>query len=322
MGYFRYTKSEEDLKSQYRQLLIRYDYKSGKNKRVIDAITKEYEQMVKQARYDNGYRTFGQKIKEEFTEAINENKRVQEQEASRKRALANKPYTQQDLQRLMLEQKNYLRKMIPIAIKEDYDYKTLKAIIISADREKEIYDSCMNIITSMGNYESQEIFDMKEKMEYCVFSLAGKDEDKSELLLKKVEDQLGVYAQQVFEQCEPAVDPIKELEIKRMVREKIWAKKERSISLKILEIMLSIPGFLIIFFPLAIMAEDKEFELSIILVATGIGLFWIWITHLAMKGTKLRVEDRKRIRGRERDEEDYKNRSIVRAILRLFGVGW
>lgn len=76
MEYFRYIKSETDLREQYRRLLVKYDYKDERNKKIIDDITKEYEQMVRQARYDNGYRTFGQKIKEKATEGYNEYKRA------------------------------------------------------------------------------------------------------------------------------------------------------------------------------------------------------------------------------------------------------
>ena len=76
MGYFKYTKSEEELKEQYRRLLIKFNYKDERKKKVIDEITKEYEEMLKQVKYDNGYRTFGQKLKEKASESYNELKKL------------------------------------------------------------------------------------------------------------------------------------------------------------------------------------------------------------------------------------------------------
>lgn len=55
MAYFNNPRTEEELKEQFRQLLIKNDYRNPKNERLIKEIRKEYDERLLQIKRANGY---------------------------------------------------------------------------------------------------------------------------------------------------------------------------------------------------------------------------------------------------------------------------
>lgn len=331
MGYFTYTKSEEELKEQYRKLLIKYNYKDERNKKIIEAISQEYQQMLKQVKYDNGYRTFGQKIKEKAEAGYNDYKRNQEMEANRKDALRTRIWTKEDLQKILNEMKAIMRRTIPAELRCDNEYiiKQIKMSIYGAKRKKEIYDACTKYIAYVRSEDGERFNRLKEMLEYCVFYLAGKDESKEETILRQLEDQLGQYAQDICnEYLDDDVDPIEDLKIRREAQ--IWAgneeaqEKDLKVISNALAVFFSLPGIAVILIWLAFVYDMLQTNIAALTeigsyVPLFIGLGWLWFIHLIKKTNQKRIERRNRIIGKEKNKEIHNQVSILRFIMRLFG---
>ena len=296
MAYFTNPRTEEELKEQFRQLLIKYDYRNPKNEKLIAEIRKEYEQTLKQIKYDNGYRTAGQQIKEGITGYINKQSAEYEKEEARKRALRNKPYTKQDLSNLIEEQKRFINGSVQkILVAQNHGYEDLKEAIINAKRGKDIYDV----------YAGNRIHEMKERLEYCVLALAGKNELQAEIMLSKVEDQLGAYVKQVFQQYEKnTVDPI--IEMKAMQWASIRGKQIRYNErvFKVLKVLSYIPGVLAIMIGLPLILDGG-------LVIVAIGIAWILFARFLHKTNTRMRQRKKRIRT---EEEQYTADSWISGI--------
>lgn len=290
MAYFTNPRTEEELKEQYRKLLIRYDYRNSKNEKLIAEIRKEYEQKLKQIRYDSGYRTTAQKIKESVTSYLAQQSAEYEQEEDRKRALRNKPYTKQDLLNLIEEQKRFINDTVYQILKEQSSgYTNLKEIVMNAVRGKEIYDVYSGIgLASLSPAklnadckDLREMVKMKERMEYCVLSLAGRNEKQMEIMLSQVEDQLGNCVKQVFQQYEKkVVDPIVEMEALKQAREKTKQRRVERATTKPLEVLflllLSSPGVVAIIIGLIGIFEGG-------IVVAVLGTVWVLFVRFLYK---------------------------------------
>lgn len=225
--------------------------------------------MVQQARYDNGYRTFGQKIMEKATDSYNEYKRAQEMEANRKSALANKAWTKQDLIDIIDEIKDFMRKTIPMQIRDGNEtvIGNIKIAIYGSKRTKEIYDACTNNIALVSKEEAERIERLKEKLEYCVFYLVGKDESKEETVLRQLEDKLGKEAYSICLRYLPEdVDPIEDLYIRKAAKVNGGEEENEEKFLKIMNtifaFLLSLPGVACLLFWFVFVFEMLSEDLS------------------------------------------------------------
>lgn len=233
MSYFIYTNTEEELKNQYRKLLIKYDYKSGKNQSIIDSITKEYEAMLKKVRYDNGYRTLGQKVVESINKYVKQVADDEEQEQARISALENRKYTVQDLSNMLVEMKRAINNAMYTIVKPQGDtYEMMKGVISGTKGGEQVYLHFMKIhVGCLSEEERLKFHKQREEIEYCVFSLCNKDEKKWDEYLHKVNEQLGLYMKKAFLQYEDKFgDPIIAVQAERKFKRDLdWERKKNAL---------------------------------------------------------------------------------------------
>ncbi len=325
MGHFRYTPSEEDLKEQYRRLLIKYNYKDEKNKKVIDAITREYQQMVKQARYDNGYRTIGQKIKEKISEEIDKDR----QEEDRKKALRSKKWTKQDMLNIVAEMKTILSKVIPLEIKNSAEITyRIRCTLAAEGRKKEIYDTCSSNISVVSIQDAVVFRGLQEKLEYCVMSLVGGNEEKSETVLRNIEDKLGQHVYEICLRHLPDEDPIEDLEIRRAVRGSSGIGDNKEALMKannnVFAVLLSLPGVAAILLNIVFFYDMLSNGNLGELINVGnyypivLGIAWIFLMIRVRKANIRRIERRKRILGKEKNAKASQAGKLAYILSHLF----
>lgn len=331
MGYFTYSKSEENLKEQYRKLLIKYDYRSGKNKKIIDEITAEYNQMVKKAKYDNGYRTKGQKVAESIGKAA----RDIEENNNWKRNVTSKKYTKEDLQDLLAENKMLIRKLVYSAVqKKEYRYENIQASLVGNVRPKRIYDACVKSCLDDSADTMQQIERLRMTMECATLSLSGGNKKNSEVLLSKIEDSLGEYVKSEFLKIAPKdIDPIEDLEYVRKSQIDEARNKSDVLGKKLLVVTLAIPlliiGGIAGFMVLGELTTAGGYRDASVFIIGIIAVVMIIIAIRALIGAaKFSAEENYRQKNRSLAKEDMKKskskfriaRGISKAILRMFGL--
>lgn len=332
MGYFTYTRSEEELKNQYRKLLIQYDYRSGKNKKIINQITKEYEDMLEKIRYDNGERTIGQRVKEGIGGYFDKIVAEQEQEKARRRALEDKVYSKQDLTDIVNKQKKYLNQLIyEIVSGQTNAYVKLKRLVNRESNGKSIYDEFGEPFGALFTHEIDRGTDsklntrldgIKEELECCVFSLAGKNEKNAELVLQKIDEQLGQYMKTIFLKYEDEmVDPIKELKALKKVEEDKRADKATPFVNTFFKLLAYGPGLLAIFLGIILLLEAPItlYNLWEVPIPFLVGIGWILLVNWWRKITARAAEKRNRVRTmKQQKSQDKAAAGISHLISSLF----
>lgn len=309
MGYFTYTRSEEELKNQYRQLLIKYDYRSGKNKKIINQITKEYEDMLEKIKYDNGERNIGQRVKEGIEGYFGKIVDEQEQEKARRSALENRVYSKQDLTVIVNKQKKYLNELVfEIVSGQTNGYVKLKRSVARASNGKSIYDEFGEPLGVLFTHEVDRGTDyklttrldaIKEELECCVFSLTGKNEKNAEQILQKIDEQLGQYIKTIFLQYEDEiVDPIKELKALKKVEEDKRADKATPFVNTFFKLLAYGPGLFVIFIGIVLLVEAPPTisQLWEVPIPFLVGIGWILFINWWRKIVARADEKRNRVR--------------------------
>lgn len=208
--------------------------------------------------------------------------------------------------------------------------EALKWLIYGSKRKKEVYDACTNYLALVSKEDAEYFKQLKEKLEYCVFYLVGRDETKEESALRQLEDQFGKYAYEICLRYLPEdVDPIEDLEIRNAAKVMGGLEESEEKGLKSIVagmiFLLSLPGIAIILIWLAFAFDMFSTDIGVLLdirnyIPFFIGLIWMWVVSLVWKGNKLRIERRKRVVGKEKNVKIHNQTSIIRLVLRLFGL--
>ena len=227
MSYFSNPKTEEQLKEEYRKLLLQYDYRSGKNDSTIEKIRSEYQALSLQIKGANGYRTTKEKLIDEVNSIALEQRKANqrsneriEKENQRIATLKNHNYTKEELQLLISD----VYKVIDIILKDAMSDNKVPYQLL-ADKSNQL-DSIhlfrwFNLHTYLFTQKTTTIkYNAKrEKLEYAAKSTAKGDKKKEESYMVALEKATGDYIVKKLHEIEDVyIDPIELSE--RMVANK------------------------------------------------------------------------------------------------------
>lgn len=216
MAYFNNPRNEEDLKEQFRKLLIKNDYRNPKNERLIKEIRKEYDEKLLQIKRANGYQTFGDKANnfmkntsraiQNYSDKV-EQERIQEKQ--RIQQLKNKKYTKQEYTDLINKEKYYIRQIIENAVKQENTvYLSLKAYT-KTNNFVEVYRFfTSNSILLQSVIKPTEFNALREQIEYATeyFSQSTKQYDN---LMNELDIMMGKHINQCIIKFEDMyLDPL------------------------------------------------------------------------------------------------------------------
>lgn len=210
MSYFNNPRTEEELKNQYRQLLIKNDYRNPKNEAIINAIRKEYEEHSMQIKRANGYRTPVEKIGDYISKEATERNNARIAEQNRVKGLQKHKYTKEEYTKALNSVKYYLRQTIEIIVKN----KTFtSAIITKLNRLDDIgFYQWFNAqcFTWTGDIELDNKYNSsREVLEYAIKSISEQTHTNQEKNMLTMEKSLGQYFRDYFNACcDKYLDPI------------------------------------------------------------------------------------------------------------------
>lgn len=110
--FFNNPKTEEELKEQFRKLLVKYDYHNPSNVKLISDMRNEYEKELLRIKRANGYRTPFEKFTSFVKNEINDVKELQRIEQERIARLRNHKYTKDEYIKAYQTTQMYLGKVI------------------------------------------------------------------------------------------------------------------------------------------------------------------------------------------------------------------
>lgn len=316
MNYFKDVDTEDELIEQYRRLLIKYDYKSGRNQKIIEEIEKEYKLVLKRMPIE------GKNVPEfvkTISRSMNAAEQKQQAEADRKKALATRSYTKKDLSDYINEKKMFIRRSLIEIIKDGVTYQWMKSNILHNMTDFAIFEGYLSNLKNINDRSWEKGFhDIDEKIEYAVFYLTGRNEKNTETVLRKLDSQMGAYIRSIFPQLEDEyADPI-------LVRQSI-KNYHPNIEKMGTEILPKLFGAIFIVTPVLIAAIFVlEFFMQSIsdgiyaaMLCTLILLIYFVICVLVKKIWKKNINGRARVRAEEREKKKEYWGNIIVKILRI-----
>lgn len=332
MKYFNNPKTEEELKDQYRKLLIKYDYRSEKNATVIAEIKKEHDTILMQIKRANGYRTMSEKIidgAKDIHTGIVETRREEERRVNN---LKNHNYSKAEIQNLILETTKCIHKIVrSILKKQSLDYISLRNVVKSCDTEQiaRWFNTHMEhmVIPAL----SREYNETREKLEYALKSQSN-DKKSQEAYMIQMEKMMGKQIITAFDKYEAElVDPI-------IVAEQSVIKQERKKSDKKFDKFIKmafIGGWLIsciyMIFEVLTNKYTDVGEGLFFIVASAIGFYLMYFLLIIIpkkvevafnKKTFAGIGNRKhnsRVSEKKKYQSDVAKNSLLRIIVRFLG---
>lgn len=222
MVYFNNPRTEEELKEQFRKLLIQHDYRNPKNEKLINAIRAEYEEYSMQIKRANGYLPFEEKVanvvgmvKGKVKDYIDEEKMEQQRERQRIATLKNHKYTKQEFTDLLNQEKRCIEQIVIAAIKDfntkkdQSPYRMLRSSIAFSDTFDDLYLSFTERVENQEvAADGKQYHNLREAIEYAAESLSPNKRQYEELMAK-VETMMGKYFYQSFIKYEEMyIDPV------------------------------------------------------------------------------------------------------------------
>ena len=217
MMYFSNPRTEEELKEQFRKLLIKNNYRDPKNQKLIAEIRKEYDSKLLEIKRANGYQTLGDKAKSFIDKAAtkakeyaDEAEREKQLEQQRIACLKSKKYTKQEYYDLINREKKYIDHIVKSVVQnQEILYKSLKANIKENSYET-LYRFFVSNTMLLQHVIDKKSFDaLREEIEYATDYLSQNRKHYEQLMLQ-VEKMLGEHiAKALLAYEEMYVDPIK-----------------------------------------------------------------------------------------------------------------
>lgn len=322
MGYFNNPRTNEELDEQCKRLLLKYDYRSGKNRTVTDAILKEYKEAQMKIARANGYRTIGEKAVSAISQARQEIRAEQQKEQQRVDRLKNHHYTKEETQSLILE----CKKLIADILKADAQKGRIGGLEgIVSHKDDEYVTRWFNTHTNIMASESQrQAYDRaREKLEYALKG-AARNKKTQETYMLQSEKLFGAFIKKKFREYQNIYgDPILIAQVDSVRQQEAKNNKWCATSLSI------IPGMFIVTITMLIMSESGSAAGMLIglLFSTAIGIIIAiplrkLILSLFRKSYNGLGERKRRSRVTEKNqyEKTRLTNSIFGLILRLLGL--
>lgn len=321
MAYFSNPHTEEELKEQFRQLLIKNDYRNPKNERLIKEIRKEYDERLLQIKRANGYQTFGDKANnlvkntsraiQNYSDKV-EQERIREQQ--RVQQLRNKRYTKQEYTNLLVEEKKCIDIIVQKAVRNETNiYKAIKAKSKLGD-----YVVLYNYFMTYGMASQDEnvirrIRGLREELEYATEHLAQSKKHYDNLLIE-IETLMGKYVNECIIKYEDMyLDPISIQNTDSMYKVSKHTPKTWSSTL---HLVFTVPAYILLVLSVLIglTIDEAGFVLSILCVV------WLVIMeawYLLVVKPHEKKKNRVRTRSQAMQEESFAT-GLAHLISALF----
>ncbi len=332
MSYFDNPKTEEELKNQYRRLLIKYDYRSEKNIKIIEEIRREYNSLQMQIKRANGYRTPTEKIHDEVKAFTKEVREVHQAEEQRISQLKNHTYTKAEIQSLIEKTKACVDKIVYSIVKKQLvPYVSLHKVVSRCDSEQICRWFNTHAVNTVPVNLHTEYDEVREKLEYALKSRSD-DKKSQEEFMVQMEKMIGNHIALVFRKYEDElIDPIVIAEQDMQEYEEKRSSQRGYDFAKIVYIGLWI---VLVIYALFEGLTNKHVSMSISLILIAVSTVVVYLMYFLMikiprklnkafeKKTYAGIGNRKhnsRMSEKKQYQSDRAFNSIVQFITRFFG---
>lgn len=317
MEYFTKPTSEEDLKEQYRKLLIQYDYRSSKNQAIIEAISKEYKQLSLQLKGESIKKT-AQAVSNEYHSIKTEYTKQKEAERERISQLKRKTYSNQEIQSMIGELHRYIDRMLKQVVSDNKSpYRALANIASKLDEIHlcRWFHNHLDIMASQAEMQRYDI--IREKLEYGLKGRANQDNKSEEAFISAYEKSLGQYIHKKLMEYEDFyLDPLE------IVEREQGAKKESRFDNLFIKLQIGMLGITIAIIGISIGAISGRGNLLYILSGGLIGAILGGVIYKksvsALIGLNKKSLYTSRKRSRVTEEKEYVKEKNLISILRFF----
>lgn len=214
MAYFKQTDSLDDLRDQYKKLLMRFDYKDPKNAKLLEAIDKEYKQCERYAKMAPL-----RQAKANVERKIEQNERDRQRAEYEKqqyykniRERSQRKYTKEECTSYLQEATKALKDYAYIQVRDNVKSKCISMCrtAIEGFRIQGYRKTYVNL-RAQRQWNRDEFFmdvvEAGDNLECAIVSLTnGKNKEST---LQQLEEKLGkVYADAYIEACEKYMDSV------------------------------------------------------------------------------------------------------------------
>lgn len=326
--YFSNPRTIDELKEQYRALLRKYDYMSGKNEDLLKKIESEYNQIYKQIERANGQTTFSEDITNfVHTKLDKMNTEIKEDER-RLNYLRNKVYTTQELQSMIDKQKRILYEGMALAVQAGGITHTAAQINFKSKKDRELYFYveeflragssfyALKLKTDKANRLTELFNELKELRDLTTIAFSSTARHKGINDIEYLENMrvaLGKYIRTVFSQVEEKfVDPIDTYNRAKRANAKVKDNKVGVVLIHIILFLVPLIGSILI----TIDMYNDGFGLNFMLII-GYCIYAPIMYLLISIGRAIRMSIAKR-RGLSETEINRMGTGIARIIYLLF----
>lgn len=327
MSYFNNPKTEEELKQQFRNLLIKYDYQSNKNADIINKIYAEYQELQMSIKRANGYRTVSERVVDGAKNMISEAEKARIKEENRVNQMKNRVYTMDEMKDLINQTKECIKTIICSQIEHNTSY--YNTIVNKEQYGTEHITRWFNLNSeklAFSQNQKRKYDSVREKLEYAMKSQAKTKGDEESYMIQ-MERALGKYILHIFKtEVVKAIDPID------FVANKVQAEKSVKENKKMVKLGLLVMMLVVVFYSfVALINEGIESAILLFFGASiliGI-LFGIWYgitvlttkavtkTYYTWSGSGIRRKKSRMSEQKEYQSERNKGR-LIRTIFHIF----
>lgn len=214
MAYFRQTDSLDDLRDQYKKLLMKFDYKDPKNAKILEAIDKEYKQCERYAKMAPLRQAkAGVERKIEQNERDRQRAEYEKQQYYKNiRERSQRRYTKEECSAYLKEASKALRDYAYIQVRQNIKSKNINMCKVTIEGFKlQGYRKTYVSLRAQRQWNRDEylldVIEAGDNLECAIVSLTNGSNKES--TLQQLEEKLGkVYADAYMEACEKYMDSV------------------------------------------------------------------------------------------------------------------
>lgn len=214
MAYFKQTDSLDDLRDQYKKLLMRFDYKDPKNAKLLEAIDKEYKQCERYAKMAP-LRQAKTKIEQKAEQSERERQRAEyekQQYYKNIRERSQRKYTKEECSAYLQQATKALKICASMRVRQFVKQKNIGMCQMDIEGFKtQGYRKTYVNLRSQRQWNRDEflmdVIEAGDNLECAMVSLTNASNKES--MLQQLEERLGkVYADAYIEACEKYMDSV------------------------------------------------------------------------------------------------------------------
>lgn len=214
MAYFKQTDSLDDLRDQYKKLLMRFDYKDPKNAKLLEAIEKEYKQCERYAKMAP-LRQAKVKMEQKVEQNERERQRAEyekQQYYKNIRERSQRKYTKEECSAYLQQATKALKICASMRVRQFVQQKNIGMCQMDIEGFKiQGYRKTYVNLRSQRQWNRDEflmdVIEAGDNLECAMVSLTNASNKES--MLQQLEERLGkVYADAYMEACEKYMDSV------------------------------------------------------------------------------------------------------------------